>query len=1246
MKLNICLFCVILCLSSSLRSQDRDDGVKRQGVRRIRQSTGDVLQKSKSCLRCHQGVEKMHASAAVKLGCTDCHGGNAVARSMDKAHVQPRFPEEWQTSANPIRSFTLLNRESPEFIRFVNPGDLRVADETCGQCHAREVLRVQKSMMTTSALLLGGASYNNGVVSVKNYIFGESYSRDGVPQRINTVPAPSKDEMKNKGVLPFLLPLPRWEITQLGNIFRTFERGGKIPRINPSNIGNPDPTEEPGKPDMKLGDRGLGTQLRISSPLLNIHKTRLNDPHLSFLGTNDQPGDYRSSGCTACHVVYANDRSPFHSGQYAKYGNLGKSVTGDKSISKEEEGHPIRHQFTLSIPSSQCMVCHMHQPNGFLNTFYGFQMWDYETDGRALYPRKQQSLSSDEAFELLDANPEEAVLRGKWGDKKFLANVSKLNPKLKKTQLADYHGHGWIFRAVFKKDRKGHLLDKNGEMVPWSSEHKFHGVVPIEGVAQFCDEACRKSQKAVHLKDIHLEKGMHCVDCHFEQDSHGNGKLYGEFHNAIEIQCIDCHGTVQNYASLRTSGVASPAGGTDMTLLQTPFQNARFEVDGNKRIQRSMLVDTLEWEISQVKASIDPNATEYNPKAHAAKLIAAGEQMQNVSNIDESSLAHPYQKMECQSCHTSWITNCFGCHLPQQANWKKSMNHFEGTTTRNWTTYNPQVIRDAGFMLCLNGTTKGNKITTARSSSALILSSRNANREQVYSQQPPISAPGYSSQAFNPHFAHTVRKTETRTCTDCHVSSKNNNNAWMAQVLLHGTNLVNFMGRYVYVAEGKDGFEAIAATEVDEPQAVIGSYLHKLAYPDNYKMHLANGRTLKTAHHHGASYIRSLQLRGEYLFTANGAGGFRVFDVANIDNKGISERIVSAPVSPLGQNTHVKTKFATAVALPTNMPIDTGREDVIKNRDNQEQPLHPLYSYAYITDLYEGLILVDVMNLVDGDPSNNFLKREITFNPGGQLKGAANLAISGNYVYVLCKSGLVVVNVDNPRKPKIVSKISSPLLEKPMSIGIQFRYAFVCDRQGVKVIDITNPASPKLIGDSFVPLKKAHDIYCARTYAYVAAGEQGLVIIDIEKPDSIFVEQTFNAKGKMNDVRGVKVAATNASIFAYVADGRNGLRVLQLTSPMTPGHLGFSPKPKPILVATYKTHGRALAVSKGLDRDRAVDESGNQVSVFGRLGSRPFNLKEQRAFYIDDRGKVFTVSDDLWKRLVSPGRLINNGLWE
>ncbi len=1232
------LFACLAVLAGDGFSQSSEDA-RPKGRRRIRQSFENVLEKSAGCLVCHNGIEKMHVSEAVKLGCTDCHGGNPRARTLTAAHVQPRFPERWQSSANPVRSFTLLNEERPEFVRFVNPGDLRIADETCGSCHPQEVLRVKKSMMTTSTLLWGGAAYNNGIVSNKVYNFGESYGRDGTPLRINTVPVPTPEEIRNKGILPFVLPLPRWEIAQVGNIFRTFERGGKVSRINPSNIGVPVPLELPGKPDMKLGDRGLGTQLRISSPVLNIHKTRLNDPHLSFLGTNDHPGDYRSSGCTACHVVYANDRSPEHSGPFAKYGHLGRGASADRAIRKGQEGHPIQHRLTTSIPSSQCMVCHMHQPNGFMNTFYGFQMWDYETDGRVMYPKKQKYPSPEEAFALIDANPEEAVLRGKWGDKRFLANVSKLNPKLKKTQFADYNGHGWVFRAVFKKDRKGNLLDKDNKSIPWQSEHKFHGVVELEGESSFCDESCRRSPKAVHLKDIHMEKGMHCIDCHFDRDSHGTGKLHGEFHNAIEIQCVDCHGNVAAFAALRTSGVAAPANGTELTALRTPFGDARFERDGDRRIQRSMLVDTLAWEISQVKTSINPASASFNPKAMAAKLVSKGGHVQDPETLDPGQLAHIYEKMECQACHTSWITNCFGCHLPQQANWKKEMNHFEGGTTRNWTTYNPQVIRDDGFMLCVNGSTKGNKVTTARSSSALILSSRNANREQVYLQQPPISAPGYSSQAFNPHFAHTVRKTETRTCSDCHLSERNDNNAWMAQMLLHGTNFVNFMGKFLYVAEGKAGFEAVEVTETDEPQAVIGSYLHKLAYPDYYREHLGRQRKLASSHGHGGDGVLGLQLRGEYLYTAGGKAGFRVYDVANIDNKGYSQRIVSSPVSAWGQDTHVATRFATAVALPTNMPVDTRRQSVVANPDNQEKPLHPLYSYAYITDKYEGLILVDVMNLVDGDPRNNFLKRAVTFNPGGVLNGAINLSVAGNYVYVLCDAGLVVVSIEKPLSPNIVAMVSSPELLRPKAIAIQFRYAFICDETGVNVVDITDPARPALVPESYVALPQANDIYCARTYAYVAGGPAGLVIIDIEKPESIRVDQVFTAKGKLNDVRGVKVASTNASLFAYVADGRNGLRVVQLTSPLTPGHLGFSPRPAPLLIASRKTRGAALAVSKGLDRDRAVDESGNQVSIFGRLGSRPFTLTEQQSFYRDDTGEIYTVEDELWKKLIRFGKI-------
>ena len=115
---------------------------------------------------------------------------------------------------------------------------------------------------------------------------------------------------------------------------------------------------------------------------------------------------------------------------------------------------------------------------------------------------------------------------------------------------------------------------------------------------------------------------------------------------------------------------------------------------------------------------------------------------------------------------------------------------------------------------------------------------------------------------------------------------------------------------------------------------------------------------------------------------------------------------------------------------------------------------------------------------------------------------------------------------------------------------------------------MTNPAVPKPV--SSLELEDAHNIYLARTYAYVAAGKHGLVILDIEKPEAPKVDQVFNADGCINDLHDVKLGITYVSEFAYLADGKNGMRVVQLTSPETPGNDGFSPRPTPKLIATFK----------------------------------------------------------------------------
>jgi hypothetical protein len=153
-------------------------------------------------------------------------------------------------------------------------------------------------------------------------------------------------------------------------------------------------------------------------------------------------------------------------------------------------------------------------------------------------------------------------------------------------------------------------------------------------------------------------------------------------------------------------------------------------------------------------------------------------------------------------------------------------------------------------------------------------------------------------------------------------------------------------------------------------------------------------------------------------------------------------------------------------------------------------------------------------------------------------------------------------------------------------------------------------------------------VFVARTYAYVAGGRDGVVIVDVERPEAMKEYQRFNDNGKLVDTRDVVVASTNASLFAYVADGKGGLKVLQLTSPESqPKFYGFSPEPKPQLIASYATDKPALALSKGLERDRGVDETGNQITVFGRRGAKALSLKEMREMFLDDSGKPWFVTD-------------------
>ena len=67
------------------------------------------------------------------------------------------------------------------------------------------------------------------------------------------------------------------------------------------------------------------------------------------------------------------------------------------------------------------------------------------------------------------------------------------------------------------------------------------------------------------------------------------------------------------------------------------------------------------------------------------------------------------------------------------------------------------------------------------------------------------------------------------------------------------------------------------------------------------------------------------------------------------------------------------------------------------------------------------------------------------------------------------------------------------------------------------------------------------------------------------------------------------------------------------------------------MIAWYPTKNAALSLSRGLERDRAVDESGNQIAIFGRIGSRPFHLDEMQQLYLRKDGTPWFVDDNAWR---------------
>ena len=153
---------------------------------------------------------------------------------------------------------------------------------------------------------------------------------------------------------------------------------------------------------------------------------------------------------------------------------------------------------------------------------------------------------------------------------------------------------------------------------------------------------------AYHLTpDIHLEKGLHCIDCHTGNDTMGDGKLYDRMRDQVETACPDCHGT-----------------------FQAPPELHEIENEGEYAVWASRYLKIPRNRIGDRVALTRRKGVLINVRQEGADLVlyskVSGER-HRISVITGKSGAHGItghgaSNMECYACHTSWAPQCYGCH--------------------------------------------------------------------------------------------------------------------------------------------------------------------------------------------------------------------------------------------------------------------------------------------------------------------------------------------------------------------------------------------------------------------------------------------------------------------------------------------------------------------------------------------------------------------------------------------------------
>jgi hypothetical protein len=263
------------------------------------------------------------------------------------------------------------------------------------------------------------------------------------------------------------------------------------------------------------------------------------------------------------------------------------------------------------------------------------------------------------------------------------------------------------------------------------------------------------------------------------------------------------------------------------------------------------------------------------------------------------------------------------------------------------------------------------------------------------------------------------------------------------------------------------------------------------------------------------------------------------------------------------------------------MPIKTG--ECFTNSQPQAIRISGNYAYIAISDFREegGLQVIDI--------TNAYAPLPVSFFDAGST---FDVDISGSYAYIVTQNiGLLVIDISNPCSlVNVGTYFTSDMVS---DLAVKGNYVYMLNRSNLKIIDISNPFTPSLAGvyEMTYNAYDVLDITISGDYAYMSGVHFGLRIFDILNPTNPVLVGTYDlvmtegveVSGNIACLRNlyslIILDVSNRSMpglmaefetsagviglsiddngnYVYVANSGEGLKIIDIRDPKSPTLIG------------------------------------------------------------------------------------------